>query len=88
MQDQGGPVRSRGKRFQEPRPYSKNISYRQDSRCQSCQEQEQELRSGRSNRQNPRRGRRSRQQERQETRGRYDLSSRFRMADPDVFEEI
>ncbi|GFX30393.1 hypothetical protein TNCV_3460441 [Trichonephila clavipes] len=42
MQDEGGSIRSRGKRFQEPRPYSKNSSYRQESRRQSSQESEQE----------------------------------------------
>ncbi|GFY56604.1 hypothetical protein TNIN_237271 [Trichonephila inaurata madagascariensis] len=47
MQDQGGPVRSRGRRFQESRPYSKkNTNYKQQTRRQSRQEQEQELTSG------------------------------------------
>ncbi|GFY52185.1 DDE_Tnp_1_7 domain-containing protein [Trichonephila inaurata madagascariensis] len=70
MQDQWGPVRSRGKRFQEPRPYSKkNPNYKQQTRCQSRLEKEQELRSRQSSRQCPRRGRGSRRQERQEMRG-------------------
>ncbi|GFT43044.1 hypothetical protein TNCV_3768871 [Trichonephila clavipes] len=70
MRDQGGPVWSRGRRFQDPRPYiKKNPSYRQQTRRQSRQEQEQELRSGRSSRQCPRRGRGSRQRDRQEMRG-------------------
>ncbi|GFY68742.1 hypothetical protein TNIN_24261 [Trichonephila inaurata madagascariensis] len=46
MHDQGGPVRSRERKFQDPRPYNKNPSYRQQSRRQSRQEQEQEPRSG------------------------------------------
>ncbi|GFU33801.1 hypothetical protein TNCV_2828221 [Trichonephila clavipes] len=49
MQDQGGPMRSKGIVFQEPRPYSKkNQGYTQQYTRQSRQEQEQELRSGRS----------------------------------------
>ncbi|GFX87327.1 retrovirus-related Pol polyprotein from transposon 17.6 [Trichonephila clavipes] len=42
MQDQGGPVRSRGRRFQESRPYNKDQRYKQQCTRQSCQEQEQE----------------------------------------------
>ncbi|GFY55827.1 hypothetical protein TNIN_346051, partial [Trichonephila inaurata madagascariensis] len=56
MHDQGAPVWLGGRRFQEPRPYNKNPSYRQESRRQSHQEQEQELRSGQSSRQSPQRG--------------------------------
>ncbi|GFS77549.1 hypothetical protein TNCV_321031 [Trichonephila clavipes] len=40
MHGQRGLVRSRGRRFHEPRPYDKDPSYRQQSRRQSCQEQE------------------------------------------------
>ncbi|GFS35931.1 hypothetical protein TNIN_100671 [Trichonephila inaurata madagascariensis] len=65
MHDQEGPVRSRGSRFQEPRPYNKDPSYKQQSRRQSPQEKEQEPRSEQLSRQNPQRG----LQERQEMTG-------------------
>ncbi|GFY75672.1 integrase catalytic domain-containing protein, partial [Trichonephila inaurata madagascariensis] len=67
MQDQGGPVRSRGRRFQDPRPYiKKNQRYKQQSTRQSRQKQKHELRSGRSSRQSPKRSTGFRQQERQD----------------------
>ncbi|GFU24327.1 hypothetical protein TNCV_4330121 [Trichonephila clavipes] len=66
MQDQGGPVRSRGRRFQVPRPYNKDPSYKQQSRRQSCQGQEPKSRQ--SSRQSPHR-RGARQQQRQEMGG-------------------
>ncbi|GFW91860.1 hypothetical protein TNCV_4080201 [Trichonephila clavipes] len=45
MQDQGGPLRCRGSRFQESRPYNKDQRYKQQSTRESRQEQELELRS-------------------------------------------
>ncbi|GFV14908.1 hypothetical protein TNCV_3642701 [Trichonephila clavipes] len=56
MQALEGPVRSRGEKFQESRPYSKNPNYWQESRRQSRQEPEQELKSRRSSHHSPRRG--------------------------------
>ncbi|GFY77715.1 hypothetical protein TNIN_374551, partial [Trichonephila inaurata madagascariensis] len=70
MQAQGGPVRSRGERFQKPRPYSQNRRFRQKAKHQGHQEPEQEPRNGRSIRQSQRRGRNSSQQERHEMKGR------------------
>ncbi|GFV42116.1 hypothetical protein TNCV_3544431 [Trichonephila clavipes] len=62
MQAQGGPVRSRGERFQKPSP-----SCRQESRHPS--RQEQEPRSSRFSCQSPRQDRNSRQKECQQMSG-------------------
>ncbi|GFY37524.1 hypothetical protein TNIN_190191 [Trichonephila inaurata madagascariensis] len=69
MQDQGVPVRFRGRRFQESRPYNKDQRYKQQSTHQNRQEQEQEMRRGRSSRQSSRRSRGASQQQRQEMGG-------------------
>ncbi|GFX58115.1 uncharacterized protein TNCV_4048731 [Trichonephila clavipes] len=65
IQDQGGPVRSRGRRYQEYRRYTKDPGYKQQSISQSCQE----IKRGRSGGQNSRRNRGVRQQQRQEMGG-------------------
>ncbi|GFY71253.1 hypothetical protein TNIN_427121 [Trichonephila inaurata madagascariensis] len=63
-QDQGGPVRSRGRRYQEYRPYNKDQGCKQQSTSQSRQEH----RRGRSSSQNSsRKG--AKQQQRQEMVG-------------------
>ncbi|GFY23769.1 uncharacterized protein TNCV_1630511 [Trichonephila clavipes] len=64
IQDQGGPVRSKGRRYQDYKPYTKDQGYKQLSTSQSRQEPKR----GRSSCQNSR-SRGAQQQQRQEMGG-------------------